>query len=122
MLAVRLHQEARQIWDRRPCDTRSLVPKFLDLLRQRVRRLQARTKRKAEIDRNHQPHTERPEQRRKSRQVREQVRQQPLRGSVHVDVVDAQHVDMGAGQQTAEIADALRIIIETVPFKPNRTA
>ena len=122
VLAVRLDQEARQIGDRRPCAARGLVPECLDFRRQRVRRLQAGTQRKAEVDRNHQPHAERPEQRRKRRQVRKQVRQQPLRGSVHVDIVDAQHVDMGAGQQAAEIADALRIIIEPVPFKPNRTA
>ena len=103
MFAVRLDEEARQIGNRGVHHFRLMLPPRLHAFIQRISRRDAVAHRLRIVDGNHQPHAERAENRRELRQIRQIVLNQQLRRVVHVDVVDAQHVQPDGRQHTPQL-------------------
>ena len=110
--AVRLHQETGQVGNRgvHPCG--SLLPPFPHGGIQRIGGGNAVAHGLGIVHGNHQPHAEGAEDPGQGGQVRQLVLQQQLGGIMHVDVVDAQHVQPGGGEQPSEFPHPGRVVRE----------
>ncbi len=122
MLAVRLHQEARQVGHGCPDRVRPRAPPGRHAFVQRVGGGQTPHKRLGEADRDHQPHAVGPEGVRQPRQAGQLILDQTFRAVLHVDIVDAQHVDAHRGHKPPQQPYARGLPRERPALEPQRPA